>query len=224
MIEVNIKAPVALLVGIYLLALALFEVDQAECFVRLQEHQLRLECLDIDSLSLVGVLVDDVAPDNLAERQKDADLLSRDRAGQGVDDYVILEVKDIQVVFSLKSEHDLLACQVSHRIDDLFLEKLFLNHNVLVPLVDSDQRKSLASADDIDAFGSSLSDRVDVTLAVLGHELILVHDREIGVVDDREVASLLPAKQIIRPDHNHACHVKLLLHSHRIREHRLLWV
>jgi hypothetical protein len=203
------------------MALALFEVDQAECFVRLQEHQLRLECLDIDSLSLVGVLVDDVSPDNLAERQKDVGLLSRDRAGQGVDDFVILEVKDVQVVFAFKSKHNLLACQVSHRFDDLFLEKLCLNHDVLVPLVDSDQGKSLVSADDIDSFGSSLSDRVDVTLVLLVFDLALAHDRKLRKIDDREVASLLPAKQILRPDHSHERHVKLLFHSHRLREHRL---
>jgi hypothetical protein len=183
-----------------------------------------LERLDIDSLSLVCVLVDDVAPDNFTQRQKNVGLLSRDRAGQGVDDFVILEVKDIQIVFSFKSKHDLLACQVSHRFDDLFLEKLCLNHNVLVSLVDSDQGKSLVSTDDIDAFGSSLSDRVDVTLALLVLDLALAHERELGVVDYREVASLLPAKQILRPDHSHARHVKLLLHSHRLREHRLLCV
>jgi hypothetical protein len=140
LIEVDIEPPVPIPVGIYLVALALFEVDQAECFVRLQEHQLRLECFDIDSLSLICVLVDDVAPDNLTQRQKDVGLLSRDRAGKGVDDFVILEVKDIQVIFSFKSEHDLLSCQVSHRFDDLFLEKLLLNHDVLVPLVYSNQR------------------------------------------------------------------------------------
>jgi hypothetical protein len=139
LIEVDIKTPVPVIVGIDLMALALFEVDQAKCFVRLQKHQLRLESLDIDSLSLVGVLVDDVTPNNFAQRQKDVGFLSRDRAGQGVDDFVILEVKDIQVVFSFKSEHDLLACQVSHRFDDLFLEKLLLNHDVLVPLVYSNQ-------------------------------------------------------------------------------------
>jgi uncharacterized DUF497 family protein len=139
LIKVNIKAPVPVIVGIYLVALALFEVDQAKCFVRLQKHQLRFESLDIDSLSLVGVLVDDVASDNLAQRQKDVGFLSRDRAGKGVDDFVILKVKDVQVIFSFKSEHDLLACQVSHRFDDLFLEKLLLNHDVLVPLVYSNQ-------------------------------------------------------------------------------------
>ena len=147
---------------------------------------------------------------DLTEREKDVGFLAWNRAGQAVDDLVLAEVEDVQVVFAFESEHYSRACQECHRFDDLVLETLSLNHNVIILFMNFDHGEPLVGSHDVELLVVGLRDGIDVTLVLLVLDLALGDDGVLGVVNDREVAALLPTKQELRVHHLHAGQVELL--------------
>lgn len=140
-----------------------------------------------------------------------------------MDDLVLAEVEDVQVVFAFESKNDSHACQESHRFDDLILVTLSLNHNVIVLFMNFDHGETLVGGHDVELLVVGLRDSIDVTLVLLVLDLPLGDDCVLFVVDDRQVAALLPTEHKVAVHHLQAGHV-VLLKGHCLCESRLLWV
>ncbi len=124
-----------------------------------------------------------------------------------MDDLILAEVEDVQDTFAFESENDSHACQESHRFDDLILVTLSLNHNVIVRFMNFDHGESLVGGHHVELLVVGLRDRIYVTLVFLVLDLPLGDDCVLFVVDDRQVAALLPAEHKVTIHHFQAGHV-----------------